>query len=220
MRASSARLLTVLGVVGLIGMSCGSAGASGQAGNPTVAPATAPLAAVTPSPLPPTPDPTPAPTSAPASPAGTTAPVVRGPFTIVSGIEEFLIEDTGTWTTKNGIDRGRGLTLKCTDVANDPRVSGTTTETWNFDFLGTPPAAGLDWGVRRLENDGGAWEGIVLGAAYPGSREQLTMVLAGSGGYAGMTYYMHVDGSAAAQTFPFEGIIYEGTIPIPSFPEP
>ena len=145
---------------------------------------------------------------------------MQGPFTIVSGTEEFVVEDFGTTTTEDGVDKGRGLTLKCIDVANDPRVSGTTTETWNYDFVGTPPQAGLDWGIRRLKNDGGAWDGIVLGAAYPGSREQLTMWLAGSGGYEGLTYYMHVDASTAGLTYTFEGIIYEGTIPIPSFPSP
>jgi len=162
--------------------------------------------------------PSPAATTSP-PPSGTPAPVEKGAFTIVAGTETFAIEEMGTVTTENGVTRGRAFTVACVDVANDPRVSGTTTETWNFDFNGTPPDAGLDWGTRRLVNEEGAWEGIVLGAAFPGHREELTMWLDGSGGYEGLTYYMHVGATASpAMTYPFEGIIYEGTIPIPTFP--
>ena len=215
MSGPRARFLIPLALAGLVAASCAGAGSPSPTAAPTAAstPTPSPAAVVTASPAP-SPSPTPVWT-----PAGTPPPVVVGKFTIVSGVEQFVIEDSGTMTNEDGVDKGRGLTLKCVDVANDPRVSGTTVETWNYDFAGLPPEAGLDWGVRRLENEGGAWEGIVLGAAFPGSHEELTMWLTGSGGYEGLTYYMHVGATASpAMTYPFEGIIYEGTIPIPTFP--
>jgi hypothetical protein len=221
MSGPRARVLAGLALAGLVGASCAGAGSPTPTVAPTAAPTMtpSPAAVVTATPAPtaaPSPSPTPA-----STPAGTPPAVVVGTFTIVSGVEQFVIEDGGTMNSEGGVDKGRGLTLKCVDVANDPRVSGTTVETWNYDFAGLPPEAGLDWGVRRLENDGGVWEGIVLGAAFPGSHEELTMWLTGSGGYAGLTYYMHVGATASpAMTYAFEGIIYEGTIPIPTFREP
>ena len=217
--------LVAMAVVAFLVLACSGSGTTPQPATgspPPAAVVTATPAAVSTATPAPTPAPTASPTTAP-SPTGTPSPATRGKFTIVSGVEEYLPQDTGSITTEDGVDKGRGLTLKNVDVANDPRVSGTTTETWNFDFAGLPPAAGLDWGTRRLENEGGAWEGIVLGAAFPGHREELTMWLAGSGGYAGLTYYMHAftSGSAAQSgAYPFEGIIYEGTIPMPTLPTP
>jgi hypothetical protein len=212
-----ARVLAGLVLAGLVGASCAGAGSPSPTAPPTPTPS--PVAVVTATPAPtaaPSPSPTPV-----STPAGTPAPVVVGKFTIVSGVEQFVIADTGTMTNEDGVDKGRGLTLKNIDTANDPRVSGTTTETWNYDFAGMPPQAGLDWGVRRLENDGGAWEGIVLGSNLGAGREELTMWLAGSGGYEGLSYYMHAFATnPSSESYPFEGIIYEGTIPIPTFPKP
>ncbi len=160
------------------------------------------------------PDPSPSVTAAPAS-----TPLLAGTMTIVSGREFYAVANSGTETTDNDIRKGRGLTLSCTDEANDPRVSGTTTDTWNYDFYFSTgamvPTVGVDWGTRRLVNEGGAWEGSIIGVVFPGPRDEMTFWLKGSGGYAGLTYYMHVGAVATidanGMSYSFEGIIFEGS---------
>jgi hypothetical protein len=202
-------------VVALFVLACAPGGTTSQPATESPSPAAVVTATLAPTPVPS------ASTTPSQPPASTSAPVVVGKFTIVAGVEEFAIKDAGVMTTDDGVDKGRGLTLKNVDVANDPRVSGTTIETWNYDFAGLPPEAGLSWGVRRLVNEGGSWEGIVLGSNLGAGREELTMWLAGAGGYAGLSYYMHAfSADPSTPSYPFEGIIYEGTIPIPTFATP
>jgi len=156
-----------------------------------------------------------------ASPSSPPAPRIVGPFTIVSGTEEFGVGDFESSVDAAGVTKARHVPVTCLDVMNDPRVSGTATDDWNFDFFGVPPTAGLDWGTRRLVNDGGAWEGVILGAAFGGGHEELTFWLVGSGGYEGLSYYMQFDGTVpASMVYPVEGIIYEGALPMPPFETP
>ena len=133
---------------------------------------------------------------------------------MVQGTELFTVVDTGTddpW-----------IVLRCYDTTNDPRVSGTSTDTWSVDFYsekGRPPTVGIDWGWRRLVNEGGSWEGPIVGVVFPGPRDEITFWLTGSGDYEGLTYYMHI-GAVAGPTpegavYPIEGIIFRGSPPSP-----
>jgi hypothetical protein len=85
----------------------------------------------------------------------------------------------------------------CTQVANDPRVTGQA----DYDFVTTfDPAnspAGRWVGDQTISNAGGTWHGKGAGAVvlwpasdgdYPGLLNYGVTFYVGSGGYAGLTY--------------------------------
>jgi hypothetical protein len=159
--------------------------------------------------------PTPAVTPSPTTEAG---PIAHGPVTVVTGTATCPTADLGKSTTDaDGVQHFRGGTFTCTMRINDPRVSGThTTSTWNADWWGeTDLSSGalVQWATVRLENDGGAWEGKLAGAAsLPDRGDTIVIWYKGTGGYAGLSYFELWTGQ---EPWNIQGQIFPGDPPTP-----
>jgi hypothetical protein len=151
---------------------------------------------------------------APTAPAdGTTAPtptaIAYGPVSVVTGMESCSAAGGTAKLGPNGTSFYRDEVIRCTDTANDPRVSGRWTGTWNEDNLN---GAIVQWGVGRLTNAGGAWEGRSAGIRWGDGEIQFATWWTGTGGYAGLAYFQV---STGTELEPFHGQIFPGTPPTP-----
>jgi hypothetical protein len=159
--------------------------------------------------------PTVEPTVAPPSTIG--APVsYPGQATYVSGtIENFNLEEGTVTDEGDGTSRSRDGTISYTMVANDPRVSGTLTGTWNSDRWGVlEDGALVQWGDVVLTNDEGTWEGSFTGAyASDYGGDILTRWHVGTGAYEGLTFYFWMDTPDGSFAGPWYGLIYPGDPP-------
>ena len=193
------RSLAALTLAASLAAACGAAAGPSMAPTPTPAPTAAPAATPTP-----TPEPTPTPT--PLTP------------TDGQGDEYVAGDDTLTLTTPytsavvNGVTQYRDGVITIVSVMNDPRVSGTATWKFSIDVYST---VGLEWGPYHLQNDKGAWDGTCSGGTWnAGSAIISSCWLAGSGDYAGHTYYRQFTGREGFYGR-VEGIIYPGSPPAP-----
>jgi hypothetical protein len=130
--------------------------------------------------------------------------------TVVAGSLDCPSIDFGKQTTDpNGVQHARGGTLVCTETADDPRVSGAHTESWNADWWGTADhtsGALVQWGTVRLANAGGAWEGRYTGVYSSDRGDLIATWFKGTGGYAGLACFTLESGwgpwTIAGQIFP------------------
>jgi len=208
-RAMGCRLLAGVASLSLLG-GCGP-GAS-----PTPVPATptptsmpsAPVATRTPAP-------TPVRTTEPA-PTATPTPIAYGPVSVFTGSETCDVGEGVTTNDADGARHARGGSLACTDTANDPRMSGTVTGTWEYDAWGVMsgriPGALVQWGAVRLINDDGAWEGRLTGTYSVDRGDTYTIWYTGTGGYTGLAAFELATGRGPWTT---EGMIFPGSPPTP-----
>lgn len=149
--------------------------------------------------------------SAAASPTTTQSPaqtaVSYGPVTVVAGTETCMVGEGSQTTDAAGIDHFRDVPVRCTDTMNDPRVTGTITGIWNADNWG---GANVQWGVVRLQNAGGAWEGRVTGVWSEDRGDSIVFWWTGTGGYEGLAYFSHASGWAPWKV---EGQVFPGDPP-------
>jgi hypothetical protein len=169
---------------------------------PAPAPATQPA-----TPQPATPQPATSTSTSTPAPAAPTDGVGAG---YVVGTETVSIASSGTATQAGAVVQVRGRVAGSTDTMSDPRVTGTGTIHANADSYGSVAS---QWGVYRLENAGGAWEGTWTGALWDDQViTDVTGWLVGSGAYEGLTYRFQVRGSDILEV---EGIIFPGSPPAP-----
>lgn len=144
------------------------------------------------------------PTLAPAPPKATTAAspaaslsplptaIVYGPVSVVTGTHAFTTMDAGMSTAgPGGATSYRDGTFTGIDRANDPRVSFTWTGSpWAMDIWGSfAKGAGIEWGLDRGENAGGAWECSGSGIFSSDRADTIAIWCKGTGGYAGLAYF-------------------------------
>jgi hypothetical protein len=163
---------------------------------------------------PPSPAPAPQPTTTqPPTSTSTPAPVPPTDGAgagYVAGTETVSVVSSGTTTQAGAVVQVRGRVVSSTDTMSDPRVTGTGTIHANADSYGS---VATQWGVYRLENAGGAWEGTWTGALWDDQGiTDVTGWLVGSGAYEGLTYHFQARGSEILEV---EGIIYPGSPPVP-----
>jgi len=129
------------------------------------------------------------------------APVAYGPTTLTSGAETCDVElDTAT----------------CTVTNTDPRVAGTVVYTWNNEKWGDMFHGSLvQWGRGRLVNSGGAWDGRYSGIWTSGTGDIINFWYVGTGGYAGLSYYMTTEFPQNDLSLQTRGLIFPGTPPTP-----
>jgi len=144
-----------------------------------------------------------------------------GPVVLVTGMH-WCLGAPGTVTMDpDGISsHARGGQLECTDKANDPRVSGHTTNVFDSDGwgAGTPPDALVEWGTGRLENAGGTWEGTYAGVYTSETGDRIVVWSRGTGDYEGLSYFqLYTPGSAGEVLAGTEymGLIFPGEPPPP-----
>ena len=104
------------------------------------------------------------PTAAPVTtPPSTPTPsaIAYGPVAVVTGTLTCPSIDFGPTTTDaSGVEHGRAGSLTCDAVTNDPRVTGTSHDTFSADYWGTADhlsGALVQWGTSRLVSPGGVW---------------------------------------------------------------
>lgn len=113
-------------------------------------------------------------------------------------------------------------TLACSDTADDPRVSGTVAAEWNVTqwetlskgenvWVPNEDGAFVQWGTRRIENAGGAWEGNGTGVYSADRGNVIVTWYKGTGGYAGLGYFELLIGPRTAMTI--RGQIFPGDPP-------
>lgn len=150
----------------------------------------------------------------------TPAPQAWGPAVLVRGVETCVVTPGPLGSPDaDGTMHGRGGTLRCTDVANDPRVSGSVSGTFDADAWGpdSEEVAFVMWGTLRLENEGGAWEGRYTGANTTETGDMYEVWYTGTGGYAGLSYFQWVTPACAPvqDRLEFVGLIFPGPPPTP-----
>ena len=96
-------------------------------------------------------------------------------------------------------------------------MSGTVTTAWNVD-VDPATGQGIMWGTTRIENDGGAWEGLFSGIEYESPEGDYFTVngwLTGDGDDAGYTFFCQVDAfQYGGPTGTAHGVIFKGQPPI------
>ncbi len=130
----------------------------------------------------------------------------------MTGTEEFVaITTPATVTTVGDVVQWRDMVVELKDTMSDPRVSGKGTCFCNLD---KHPGGAVQFGRYRLENEGGSWEGTFAGMIHSDAViEDASAWLVGAGGYAGLSYYFHFNGSNG--TYQMDGLIFPGSPPTP-----
>jgi hypothetical protein len=128
----------------------------------------------------------------------------------------------GTFDERDDIYRHRDAVIIYEEgEASDPRLSGTTTVTFNVD-VDPWTGEGIMWGTMRIENEGGTWEGTYTGMEYEPPEGDLwanSAWLTGSGDYAGYSVYMQSSGrQGEGSSGTSHGVIFKGQPPVPEAP--
>lgn len=94
-------------------------------------------------------------------------------------------------------------------TANDPRVSGAVTGTWNSDRWGSQfDGALVQWGTAVLSNEGGSWEVPYAGVYTSESGGYISRWYVGKDGYDVLTFMWISD----PRTFAWQGLIMKVTL--------
>jgi hypothetical protein len=117
------------------------------------------------------------------------------PFTTnFTGIETVLsVPDPGESVVIDGKLHINGLVNIVEDVADDPRVSGTSRIVINAIFDLDDNLSGPVWGSYYLENAGGSWSGTATGERTSEGFLYVRMEGHGGGGYRGMSAWWNVE---------------------------
>ncbi len=93
------------------------------------------------------------------------------------------------WTSQGGVVHARGSGSLYYEDMDDPRISGDSVVTANYNFKPAEPPVyvyGPMWGTMRIENDGGYWEGHWVGERTQQGFSYIRAVLHGHGDYSGL----------------------------------
>ena len=131
---------------------------------------------------------------------------------IVAGTAILALTTPYTESSVGATSRLRDGVITVTARMSDPRVSGTGTWRVNADLY---PTTGPRWGVYRLENAAGAWDGTCSGAAWDaGSGGAWSCRLTGSGAYDDYSYLFSATTSELGID-DVRGVIVPGPLPSP-----
>jgi hypothetical protein len=166
------------------------------------------------------PSPTPPPTET-LEPSATPlpSPIAWGKAVLVRGLENCGAA-AGTFSTDvSGSTHASGGILHCTERANDPRVSGDVTGTFDFDGWGGSVSSGAEvfTGTVVLKNDEGTWKGRYTGIYTSETGDLWSIWYTGTGAYAGLSYYEWIEEPLGSLVtfYPVTGLIFPGPPPAP-----
>ncbi len=112
--------------------------------------------------------------------------------TVIKGTEACIRTSAGEEFKVGEVTAYRGVTLRCTDTMDDPRVSGAGTLAVSIDMR-VDESADI-WGTYTPGNPAGAWEGFFFGTVDAGyTTHHAQALLRGSGAYEGLLYRLEVD---------------------------
>jgi hypothetical protein len=156
------------------------------------------------------------------SPAtGSPSASLRLPSEVTGHIECGPEVRSGTTSTKAigdlTITQTRGFVWQPTATVSDPRLEGTWFISWNDDEYSFPQAETFNRigsGTWRIENDEGAWQGSYITAGLrDGGMTTATTILAGEGGYEGLSVLLETASDWNECNWDVRGLIIEGTVP-------
>ena len=111
----------------------------------------------------------------------------------ITGTERCTTTTAGRAYAAGEVTAYRGVSLRCADTMDDPRVSGTSALMVSIDMR-ADESADL-WGGTTLTNDLGSWEGFLFGTVDPGyTTHRVLTLMRGSGAYEGLFYRLEVVG--------------------------
>lgn len=121
----------------------------------------------------------------------TASPAASPTATVITGIESCSTGTSAVTTTVNGVDQSRGERDECGTTMSDPRVTGGGWAILNSNTMAD--GSWLAWGTRVITNAGGTWRGPFF-MERTATAKSLTfdVVLAGEGGYTGLTFRAQV----------------------------
>jgi hypothetical protein len=162
------------------------------------------------------PTPVPPEGASPQPPVAFTGQLECGPAVRSGSESRTSIDDgEGSWS----VLEERGFAWQQTVEVSDPRLSGVQYFSAEGDTYTRSGSTGLEqrvvgWATVRIENDGGAWQGSMVDLGRPGeaANQGGTYVLAGEGGYEGLTAVYEIVGEPSACVFDIEGITFAGEI--------
>ena len=141
---------------------------------------------------------------------GQLAAETPSPGVIVSGASTRIsLEYYGDEVIEDGIPRLQGNRTVSTPEMDDPRVIGTYRLTQSGQNRG---GLGPMWGTMRVENEAGAWEGLVSGY-WTDNDTRFGGCLTGEAAYEGFTYCLQAAADVVLSDVTFNGVIYEGDLP-------
>jgi hypothetical protein len=139
-----------------------------------------------------------------------TAQAIMTPY---RGVETLVKDvDPGRLWVSDGILHIRNGRQILFDDADDPRMTGEVTITFNVNFhLAPPPVFGHGpmWGTVRIENVGGSWVGAWVGKKTTQGHSFIRTAMKGEGGYEGLYARAEYVRRTPAPTMPLE---FAGTI--------
>ena len=103
------------------------------------------------------------------------------------------VPGTGEFKVIDGKLHIKGLVDICTDVADDPRVSGTDMIVINGILDLNDNLSGPLWGNARIENASGSWVGFWTGERTSDGFAYLRMSARGLEGYQGMQAWWELE---------------------------
>ena len=125
--------------------------------------------------------------------------------------------DLGTETVTETLYSSRDGVFDGPVEFSDPRVSGQWTTSPYHQDVDTSTGQGIMWGMLRIENDDGTWEGPMSGITYEtpdGGFYTIESWLTGAGDYAGHAFFFQEERDRAVNPpRVFRGIIYKGQPP-------
>jgi len=162
---------------------------------------------------------------------GGSAEPAMGLPVVVTGDSSCTVIERGTSATPYVLIPGsdsriRDQQLECVATMSDPRVSGTSTVTFNDDCFDSDSGSScVFWGGGEIVGPDGRWQCTFTGTGDPYGRNDglLSQVCRGTGGYEGLTYMgqgavsFYETGDFGNGTNAY-GLIYEGDPPPPAAP--
>ena len=115
----------------------------------------------------------------------------------------------------DGAVRESGVVTTEVRKMSDPRLTGTLTIDFTKQFFDVRRDTDLHWGTVLIENDEGAWEGMITGTSdlEADGAPVAYYELVGSGAYDGLSAIVFETGNETPIDWLWSGIIFPGDLP-------
>jgi hypothetical protein len=141
-----------------------------------------------------------------------------GESTPVTGTSVCWLKTAGTYQFASAPYSLTDHVLTCSEVASDPRVTGTMTmviniEGWSEGIKQEDPANSVLWTDYLLVGPDGTWSGHGYGFYEADGTTRILHIATGSGAYEGLTYTQSITVTASTANADTIGLIQTGPLP-------